>query len=305
MGTYSFNVDGNDWATFQPNLASAPTQFGVGFWFETQNAGGNGDIVRIRDSSGTQIVRIYRADDLTSFYRNTTLNSYVPELHGNVWKSHMGIDVKLGASGWIAVYLNGVLVASYSGTISGNDLGYIDFGTNAGFGHGEHYYDDLAVFERDGGAMSAVPDYRFKSLNVTGNGHTNGATGSDADSTDNYLLVDEIGASHDSDTTYTYAEAADVIDLYTVDPVLTIPTGFTVQAVMPYLIAKKSNGAVATTIIPALSDGTDDSFGTAEDLPTSYGIIPRQAFTLAPDGGAWTQADIDNLEVGWKSAGAY
>ena len=140
---------------------------------------------------------------------------------------------------------------------------------------------------------------------MTGNGHTNGATGSDADSTDNYLLVDEVGASHDDDATYTYANAADVIDLYTVDPVLTIPTGYTVQAVMPYLIAKKSNGAVATTIIPALSDGTDDSFGTAEDLPTSYGIIPRQAFTLAPDGGAWTQADIDNLEVGWKSAGAY
>ena len=112
MGTYSFNVDGNDWATFQPNLASVPTQFGVGFWFETQNAGGNGDIVRIRDSSGTQIVRIYRADDLTAFYRNTNFDFYVPELHGNVWKSHMGIDVKLGASGWIAVYLNGVLVVS-------------------------------------------------------------------------------------------------------------------------------------------------------------------------------------------------
>lgn len=141
--------------------------------------------------------------------------------------------------------------------------------------------------------ITPLLDARIDYIQVNGNGYVSNFLGNDTsppESTDNYLLVDDL--TPDSDTTYVEALAAGK-DAYTLanSPV----AGATIVGVTAFAAAKKSDIGVANAKVGLRSSGTDymnDSYG----LPSSYTEI-RHHFGHDPANGAWTESAFNALEV--------
>lgn len=143
-----------------------------------------------------------------------------------------------------------------------------------------------------------MPDQRFLRLSANGNGVSSQWDGSDADSTDNYLLVDEV--LPDDDTTY--VESVDSLDLdsYTMENI-TLETGWEIAAVIPWAVAKKLSAGSPLDLkhyIRTTISGTPYSAtSAAQVLGTSYALYWERR-TTDPDSGAWSETDVNNTEIG-------
>jgi hypothetical protein len=127
-----------------------------------------------------------------------------------------------------------------------------------------------------------------------GNGNYSAWVGSDADSTDNYLHVDE--DPHDSDTSYVETDTATNRDSYTMDN-YTLPTGFSVAAVIPMAIAKKVDAGGAVNIQLFTRESATDADSATKTLGTDY-QLHNDRQTTKPSGGNWDQTSINAVEVG-------
>lgn len=212
---------------------------------------------------------------------------------------HIGIDVKIdGSAGWVYLYRDGIEVIAFDGdTADGGStfarlvLGSTRTSTNAWAGAA---CDDVVWFDSTGEVAPApVPDYRLYALTPNGNGNYNEWDGSDGNSTDNYLLVDEIPPNDDTD--YLTTETADDTESFTMTT-FTIPDGFVVEEVIPIAIARKVDalGTLGLKLGTRLS--STDSLGSTQPLGTDYTIY-RERQAAKPGGGDWTQSDLDALEV--------
>jgi hypothetical protein len=134
-------------------------------------------------------------------------------------------------------------------------------------------------------------DSRVDTLLPNGNGAVNQFVGSDGNSTDNYLLVDEVPPSS---TDYTGSPTVGQQDLYTFAD-LGFTTG-TIHAVCPtFYVAKTEVGA--RTAKPVLRR-TTSNVGTGFTLDTAYRT--RQAvYTTDPEtSAAWTITNVNALQAG-------
>jgi len=218
---------------------------------------------------------------------------------------HIGLDVKIDSSaGWVKLYVDGTEKLTFAGNTGNSDIEAIRIGTNdAGYGT-DWYFDDIYVDDLAGeGAAAVVPDLRFEFLTPDGNGNYADWDGSDGNQVDNFEQVDE--QPHDSDTTYNEAQAADEQDSYTLTT-HAVTAGWQINAVIPTAVAKKTNAGVGTLLQMFLRVGSDDDLGDAGEqaLGTSYSLV-WDRHIVAPDAGAWTQADLDALEVGIEGEGAF
>lgn len=221
---------------------------------------------------------------------------------------HIGLDVKIDASGWVYVYLDGIEIFAYEGDTTGNGSSANQVEWNELYGIGGdtwntyYYIDDIYIDDTAGESAAApVPDQRFHYRVPAGNGSSSDLTGSDGDSTDNYLLVDEI--PHDGDTTYVEAASSGLRDLYDTTT-FTLPTGFEVTAVIPTAVAKKTNAAIGSQLKLVAKDGVDEAVSSANDLATSYSLL-YERMTTQPDGSAWDESGVNAAEYGVESAGSY
>jgi len=217
---------------------------------------------------------------------------------------HFGLDVKIDASaGWAVAYIDGIEVMRYEGNTGNAAIVNVRYGeATDGFGNDYTYYDDCLIDDTTGEAAAApVPDRRFYPLTPNGNGTYSEGAGSDGNSTDNYLLVDD--RPHNSDTDYVVLSAADQRETYAMTTA-TLPTGFTFAALIPYVYARKTDAEVATQLALLLRGGSTDAEGTAQNLATSYAWL-WERFTTKPGGGAWTQSDIDAIEAGYQGEGTF
>src|SRR5690606_30464139 len=123
---------------------------------------------------------------------------------------------KFDNNGQIIVRLNGTEVINYSGdtAVSGTYIKYVDLRnqgstTNASF-------DDVAINDTTGSEQNSWPGHgHIRMLLPNGNGSSSEWMGSDGNSTDNYLLVDDPGSSLvDADATYVYATEGNKTDDY-------------------------------------------------------------------------------------------
>lgn len=155
--------------------------------------------------------------------------------------------------------------------------------------------DDLALYNVDTSA-DLLGDSRVYTLSPDGNGTTNQGVGSDADSTDNYQLVDE--------TTISTSDYVDLSsgqrDLYTVEN-LPFPSGI-VHAVQPRMSSEKTDaGTIAASSVSKLgasenvATGVEPAFGSVDHI-----IFPAE--TTKPGGGNWTPADVNNAEFGVEAS---
>jgi len=219
---------------------------------------------------------------------------------------HCGFDVFLDASGWVKFYVDGTLIVGYEGNTSGAgtviNVMQIGSSTTNQFWETRSYADNVYLDDSTGEVTFAIPPaLEFLRYAVAGNGTASQFTGNDADSTDNYLLVDDF--PHDSDTTYVEAASSGLRDLYDT-AAFTLPAGYAVAAVIPFVVARKTDAGVATTLKLLAKNGGDESLSAAQDLGVSY-ALQWVRNTAQPDATAWDEASVNAAEYGIESAGAY
>jgi len=156
------------------------------------------------------------------------------------------------------------------------------------------YYTDIYVCDLNGSINNDfLGSIVVEALAPDGNGNTNDFVGTDADSTDNYLHVDETVV--DEDTSYVESKTVGDIDLYTYDNLSGTPTSIVGLAVRP--IAKKPLGGnrvgkIITRINSTEYDG--DMIYAGIEYKTAASI-----WELNPDdSAAWEAADVNGAEFG-------
>lgn len=167
-------------------------------------------------------------------------------------------------------------------------------GVNTGQGN-IHYWDDLYICDTNGSDNNDfLGDCRAQTILPDGNGNSSQLDGSDGNTTDNYLLVDE--STPDSDTTY--VESSDVGDKDTYAYGALTPTSGTVFGVQILPFAKKTDAGTRSIASVARLSGTEED-SADKTLSTSYAYLPDIRETK-PGGGAWSISDVNSAEFGVK-----
>jgi hypothetical protein len=235
----------------------------------------------------------------------TTLATAAGVLLTNVFH-YIEFQATIADSGGTAIVrVNGVQVINFTGdtrnagTTTTPDRFYF-YPT----GSANNYWDDLYVTnEIDATATtgraddSFLGDVKVAALVPDGNGAVSQWVGSDSDSTNNYLLVDEVPPNT---TDYTGSAVDGNRDLWSVGDIPV--TALVVYAVQANVYASKSDaGAASLKIIHRDSAGTVTA-GSTMPLSTTWAWYRSNVLTAKPSGGSWTAAEVNALQVGVEKA---
>ena len=211
---------------------------------------------------------------------------YVIEVHVNIHDSTGALDVRV----------DGVDDAAFAGDTKPGAATTFDLILYHG-GANTSYYDDLAMNDTAGGSDDSwCGDGKVILLKPNANGDVSGLTGSDADSTDNYLLVDDF--PHDTDTTYTEGSVTDDYDSYNL-----AASGLTSVSILRVFAECRARDTVAEggTMALMLETNATEYTGSDQALLTSYLSYKGTQYTTNPQTTiAWTVAELDALQAGFK-----
>lgn len=158
-------------------------------------------------------------------------------------------------------------------------------------------HDDIYVLNGDATAPNArLGDCHVEAIFPNGNGDSSQFTGSDADSVDNYLLVDEVGP--DDDTTYVEEATSGEKDLYAF---ANLTAAGTVHGLIHWTRAKRTDTDGRQFAMVAKS-GASETDGADQVLASGYAWYKRVMATK-PGGGAWTVSDVNAAQFGVKDRG--
>lgn len=161
---------------------------------------------------------------------------------------HVGLNVSLGASGVIELYLDGIRAASFRGATNtaGGSVNDIRFGTQSAINYfaGSTYFDDVYMDSIVGEASGATaPDRRFWIYSPCGVGASSSWTASPAAS--NFRNVDDLASgSHDGNATYVSGSITGLRDSYIIeDPLIGnwLGHGDSVIALIPFAISARDD----------------------------------------------------------------
>ena len=160
---------------------------------------------------------------------------------------------------------------------------------------GNAYVDDVYLCNGAGSVNNTfLGDCTIETILPTGNGNSSQLVGSDADSTDNYLLVDET-APNTSD----FAGSATVGNKDTYAFANLAHTTGTVPGIQTSIYAAKSDVG-AKSAAKVLRSGTTDYDGTGKVLSTTYVPYLEINETDPDTAAAFTVAGVNALEAGFK-----
>jgi hypothetical protein len=276
--------------TSTPNLDGTPITGRVvfAFWFRyAGNPTGYAEICWIGSTSYYYEAHLDIGSD-----KLLTLNRY----NGNI----LGTGITpISADTWHFIELRYRL----NNSISANDSSYSVNGISrfsvqsASTGTTSHYFDSLVIYDATGSRWNADTfegQHRFQFLSPTGNGATNDFVGSDADSTDNYLHVDD--NPHDGNTSYTEASGIGDIDLYEHLDISGTPPA--ILAVQSYNVLQKTDGGAKTARLVCNSSGIN-YFGSGITAANGQYIDNWYIWENDPNTGAqWTQSNLDAAQFG-------
>jgi hypothetical protein len=155
-------------------------------------------------------------------------------------------------------------------------------------------YDDFIL--QVGSGSDFLGDTRIITSFPNANGSSSSWTGSDGNSTDNYLLVDE--TNPDDDTTYVQSNTVGHKDLYG------FPTlGSTASSIvaMGVDVNCRKTDATSRTICAVVKSGSTEQDGTNVAISDTYAYQIQDIFSTNPDTSlAWTQAQVEAVEIGQK-----
>ena len=159
------------------------------------------------------------------------------------------------------------------------------------------YYDDLYVCDLLGGVNDDfLGDVKVETLYPSEDGNANEFVGSDSNSVDNYLLVDE--AQQDGDTSYTQSDTPTELDLYTFGDLAGSPS--TIHGVSTRSYLKKTEAGARTGKLQCRSGSTN--YEGSEIFPGYSGYHGYdKIWEVDPDTAvAWIAAGVNGAEFGIK-----
>lgn len=158
-------------------------------------------------------------------------------------------------------------------------------------------FTDLAICDTTGSVNNTwFGETTVRTLSPNGNGNSSQLVGSDADSTDNYLLVDELPVN-----TSDYVGSATVSqgDTYTLTDLVGTPTVYGIQV---NCHAGKSDAGAISAKVRIRTGSTDYTSSTLTPAATGYGTISN-IWEINPNTStAWTSTTINSLEAGIEVA---
>ena len=215
----------------------------------------------------------------------------------NTWyllEAHIIISDTVGV---IEIRIDGVTDATFSGdTKPGADtvINLLCYSTLYGV-----YFDDLAYNDTSGASDNSwCGDGHVIALTPNANGDLSQLVGSDANSTDNYLLVDEF--PHDTDTTYVEGSTVDEKDLYNLSECGL--SGVTISRVWGESRTKDTVAAGGLAAIVLKTNSTEYAGSDIPILTTYTKQILGTVYLVNPNtAGAWSTDDLDALQAGVKT----
>jgi hypothetical protein len=210
-------------------------------------------------------------------------------------------------AGLVVVKIDEVVVLNLSGVDTKNG------GTDTTFDNIEVHgsttdlrWDDIYLANEQGSVnndfLGAVV---VEALGPNGNGNSSQFVGSDGNSTDNYLLVDDgavAGNVDDSGADYVESSVDNDKDTYTFENSTLGSSLQTVLGVMAYAKARRSDTGARTLALVARLSGTeaDSADKTINTSSGNFGWVGH-AFETKPGGGSWAISDVDSAEFGVKA----
>lgn len=278
-------------------------QHGASNWAGTGGQAG-GPICTLGGASGATHVGLYRntVGGLYIVKGGTLLALSAPSIIVlNTWYHVEMKAVVDDASGSVTVKVNGVTVLTFSGDTRNGEtdaLVYsVNFTSDNGAGDRQISIDDIFILNGAGSINNdMIGDCSVVTLYPSGNGNYSQWVGSDGNSTDNYLLVDEAGVPNTSD--YVESGTATEKDSYVFTD---LPgTVVSVKGVAVRAYASKSDVGAQLMRNFVRIGGTD--YPSAVDkgpsvTPTYLGFsdIFDQSPATATD---WTPAEVNGAEFG-------
>lgn len=215
---------------------------------------------------------------------------------------HYGLYVfRDSTNGRVAFYIDGSLALSFdgntgtytNGVYAGGELTLVAWSANA---YIDDFYCRISTIEE---SETPPPSYQYPIIRPNANGSTN--DWSFFGGASNYESVDD--TTPDDDTTYVYSTTVDDVDQFSLVD-YSVPSGFSLNAVIPTVLARKTGASTDPTLIIGLNENATDAFGTEKTLSTVYEYY-FEAFSTAPDSDTWDDTNIDATIAQIKSAGTF
>ena len=140
-----------------------------------------------------------------------------------------------------------------------------------------------------------------ETIRPNANGDSSQCIGSDANSTNNYQLIDESSAN---DADYVYALVGNLcLDLYNI-PSTAIPVGATINKITFYARFREDTSGVDVCEFAYKSDGTV-YYSPKPNVTTSWAEYSWEQTTNQKTSAAWTIDDINALQIGVRVYSEY
>lgn len=272
----------------------------VGHWVYA-DLGGRMMLFGALQSSSYQFSVFVETTGKISVYRGNAVTFLAQTTGQVVWNSswfHIEIKSKVStsiSSGDFVIYVNGVSVLSLAATTNTQNTGTANMDQVAyGTGFITSYFDDTFMVDYSTGDTTQVGVKRVITLTPNGNGTTNNFVGSDADSTNNYLLVDDVPVDTSD---YTEDSTTSDVDLYAMTDLSATAASIPVVQITNLLAKSDAGSRTGRNIIRsggANYEGADISPGT------SYLFYSDRWYTDPADSAAWTNSKVNALEAGIK-----
>jgi hypothetical protein len=225
----------------------------------------------------------------------TLLGTGTNAISSNAWHWFEIKATIADAGGIVVVKVDGITEINFTGdTKNAGTLTTVSTVVIPG-GGSPSAFDDLVICDATGSApfndFFGEKVIRMKRPN--GNGATNQWIGSDADSVNNYLLVDDPPPV--SSTDYTGSPTATERDLYA----LSSATGLaSVDAIQNIAYVAKSDAGVRSVKTVTRNAGGTVTASPAVPLSTTYVLAQGGIEQTDPSGAAWTPTNINTIQAG-------
>lgn len=313
--SYSFSTGGNLYIALDPIEEDDVIYAGFGFWSLASLSAVDSVVLEFAEGFGAvshlSLVRrpsirgweVRRGAATADGLNGTGLISVIP----NVWFPESWHYVEMGAkihntAGWVELRQDGITIGRFDGDTShtGSVDGLIDrvlFHQSGSAASSDYFIDDVYILNEQGTVNNSwLGDTRCYPLYPDGNGNYSELVGSDGNSTDNYLLVDEVGTPVTTD--YVGSATAGEKDSYTFQD-LPVTLG-TIRGVEVRMHAAKDDTGTKQIRSVTRRSGTD-SFGpdhvlAAVPLWQTHHDIQELDPHAGP--GAWTITNVNDTEWG-------
>lgn len=164
-----------------------------------------------------------------------------------------------------------------------------------------HYYDDIAVNDVSGSEFNSwCGDGYVARILPNGNGDYSQLTGSDGNSTDNYLLTDD-PAVHNSDTDYVYSVTDAQKDMYQMASMPTLGSN-AIRMVQPMAVGRRLNAGSYTSdqkMKLGIKTGGVEDWSADLETTYAYSLLRGDIYSVNPQTGlAWTESEVNAIQVG-------